>query len=64
MSGEIVKTRFAPSPTGMLHIGNIRTPPARGQGEPCRDWDYHICLMIELRSHRPCLGPGALGLEK
>jgi tRNA synthetases class I (E and Q), catalytic domain len=25
MPGEIVKTRFAPRPTGMLHIGNIRT---------------------------------------
>lgn len=25
MSGETVKTRFAPSPSGMLHLGNVRT---------------------------------------
>ncbi|MGH8509841.1 MAG: glutamate--tRNA ligase family protein, partial [Gammaproteobacteria bacterium] len=25
MTGEKITTRFAPSPTGLLHLGNVRT---------------------------------------
>ena len=25
MMGETITTRFAPSPTGLLHLGNVRT---------------------------------------
>ena len=26
MSETVVRTRFAPSPTGFMHVGNLRTP--------------------------------------
>ena len=29
-----VRTRFAPSPTGYMHVGNLRTPPCTPGSSP------------------------------
>ncbi|MDS4028326.1 MAG: glutamate--tRNA ligase [Candidatus Contendobacter sp.] len=45
MTTEIVKTRFAPSPTGYLHLGNVRT--ALFNALLARRWDGRFLLRIE-----------------
>ncbi len=45
MTTEIVKTRFAPSPTGYLHLGNVRT--ALFSALLARRWGGQFLLRIE-----------------
>ena len=45
MTTEIVKTRFAPSPTGYLHLGNVRT--ALFNALLARRWGGQLLLRIE-----------------
>ncbi|MFO1420385.1 MAG: glutamate--tRNA ligase [Candidatus Competibacteraceae bacterium] len=45
MTTENVKTRFAPSPTGHLHLGNVRT--ALFNALLARRWDGRFLLRIE-----------------
>ena len=45
MSTENIKTRFAPSPTGLLHLGNVRT--ALFNALLARRWSGRLLLRIE-----------------
>jgi glutamyl-Q tRNA(Asp) synthetase len=52
VSGETVITRFAPSPTGYLHLGHVRS--ALEGWRAARDADGQFLLRIEDIDHTRC----------